>query len=485
MKRSAIAAAVLALGAVFGACDVAQAAVSVSVFVDPGVYGRVAIGGYAEPPQVYADAPVMVDEDGNLVSVVEPEAYAAAGSDDYDDAGWTPAYPEPVFLWVPEYQRLHWAQYCDLYGARGVPVYFVQDGWYRENVMRRHWTPAQRSWSRAQWMEQDRLARLHWEHERWEHAYWDHGRGGHEIVGVHPEWPGSAGHDRRPQPWPASEGGRHDEGWHDGRWHDGQPGNGWHDGRPGSDGHDGQAGNGWHDGRPGNDWRGGQPGDDGHPGRPGNGQPGSAWQGGQPGNGWQGGQPGNGWRGDRDGHGGQDGYDSRGGASPWSGGSAHGQPGHGDPSRPGDGWQGSGQQGDRAGTNAGWPSGNAHGGNGRDGGWAGGPPRSPGGEAPHATQGWNHGGDPASAQARAPQPAAPAWQAERRGVQPVRDDDRGRGPDPARGGAQPVAAWQPVAAPRPPLAPQPPAANREVGHSPDHGDRGEGRDGGGHRLQDR
>ncbi|HEX7687696.1 MAG TPA: hypothetical protein VF453_08315, partial [Burkholderiaceae bacterium] len=211
MKRSAIAAAVLALGAVFGACDVAQAAVSVSVIVDPGVYGRVAIGGYVEPPQVYADAPVMVDEDGNLVSVVEPEAYAEDGSDDVDDAGWAPAYPEPVFLWVPEYQRLHWAQYCDLYGARGVPVYFVQDGWYRDNVMHRHWTPAQRGWSRAQWMEQDRLARLHWEHERWER--WHHdggygGDGGHAIVGVRPEWPGAPGHDRRPQPWPASDGGR-------------------------------------------------------------------------------------------------------------------------------------------------------------------------------------------------------------------------------------------------------------------------------------
>ena len=50
MKRTLVAAAGFAL---FAASGLANAA-SWSVFVEPGVYGRVAIGGYAEPPVVYA-----------------------------------------------------------------------------------------------------------------------------------------------------------------------------------------------------------------------------------------------------------------------------------------------------------------------------------------------------------------------------------------------------------------------------------------------
>jgi hypothetical protein len=69
---------------------------------------------------------------------------------------------------TPPSRRLHWAQYCREYGAYGVPVYFVDDGWYRANVMRRNWTPEQRSWSQQQWIEQDRVARDHVERQRFE-----------------------------------------------------------------------------------------------------------------------------------------------------------------------------------------------------------------------------------------------------------------------------------------------------------------------------
>jgi hypothetical protein len=152
MKRTQIAAAGFAL---FAASGLAAAA-SWSVIVQPGVYGRVAIGGYAEMPQVYAPQPVVVVDDGygQVVEEYVDPAYAT------DQA--------PVYLWVPEYQRLHWAQYCREYGAYGVPVYFVDDGWYRANVMRRNWTPEQRSWSQQQWQEQDRLARDHFERQRFE-----------------------------------------------------------------------------------------------------------------------------------------------------------------------------------------------------------------------------------------------------------------------------------------------------------------------------
>lgn len=152
MKRTLIAAAGLALLAASG---VASAA-SWSVVVQPGVYGRVAIGGYVEAPQVYSQQPVIAidDGDGNVVEEYVDTAYATAQA--------------PVYLWVPEYQRTHWARYCREYGAYGVPVYFVDDGWYRNNVMRHNWTVEQRAWNQSQWVEADRIARDRFERQRFE-----------------------------------------------------------------------------------------------------------------------------------------------------------------------------------------------------------------------------------------------------------------------------------------------------------------------------
>jgi hypothetical protein len=152
MNRTLIAAAGFALVAVCGIADAA----SWTVIVQPGVYGRVAIGGYAEPPQVYASQPVIAVDNGygEVVEEVVDPAYATD--------------QPPVYLWVPEYQRTHWAQYCREYGAYGVPVYFVDDDWYRANVMRRNWTPEQRSWTPQQWAQQDRLARDRLERQRFE-----------------------------------------------------------------------------------------------------------------------------------------------------------------------------------------------------------------------------------------------------------------------------------------------------------------------------
>ncbi len=152
MKRPLIAAVVLALVTASGVAGAA----SWSVIVQPGVYGRVAIGGYAEAPLVYAPQPVVAIDNG-YGEVVEETVDPAYATDQ-----------TPVYLWVPEYQRLHWAQYCREYGAYGVPVYFVDDGWYRANVLRRNWTPEQRSWTPQQWMEQDRLARDRVERQRFE-----------------------------------------------------------------------------------------------------------------------------------------------------------------------------------------------------------------------------------------------------------------------------------------------------------------------------
>lgn len=152
MKRTLIVAAALALATASGVAGAA----SWTVIVQPGVYGRVAIGGYAEAPLVYSPQPLVAIDNG-YGQVVEEYVDPAYATDQ-----------TPVYLWVPEYQRLHWAEYCREYGAYGVPVYFVDDGWYRANVLRRAWTPEQRSWSPQQWAEQDRIARDRLERQRFE-----------------------------------------------------------------------------------------------------------------------------------------------------------------------------------------------------------------------------------------------------------------------------------------------------------------------------
>ncbi|MBP6775818.1 MAG: hypothetical protein KA151_01060 [Piscinibacter sp.] len=80
--------------------------VSVSV-VQPGIYGRIDIGGFPQPaviypqPVVYAPPPVAVVH-------------------------------QPVYLYVPPGHQKHWGKHCGRYNACGVPVYFVQETWVRE-----------------------------------------------------------------------------------------------------------------------------------------------------------------------------------------------------------------------------------------------------------------------------------------------------------------------------------------------------------------
>lgn len=82
--------------------------VGVSIgFSQPGVYGRVDIGRYPAPVLV-APQPVIIGR---------------------------PVYREPVYLWVPPGHRRDWRHQCRHYGACGAPVYFVDDGWYRQTVV--------------------------------------------------------------------------------------------------------------------------------------------------------------------------------------------------------------------------------------------------------------------------------------------------------------------------------------------------------------
>lgn len=92
------------------ALPAAQAAdVGVSIaFSQPGLYGRVDVGRYPTPVLI-AQQPVIIGR---------------------------PAYrAEPVYLWVPPEHRRDWRHQCRRYGACGAPVYFVDDGWYRQTVI--------------------------------------------------------------------------------------------------------------------------------------------------------------------------------------------------------------------------------------------------------------------------------------------------------------------------------------------------------------
>lgn len=92
----------------------ARAAVDVGVSIqisEPGVYGRIDIGKFPRP-QVVVEQPVVI---------AGPKRPGPAA--------------QPVYLWVPPGHQKHWDKHCGRYNACGVPVLFVQESWYRQNVM--------------------------------------------------------------------------------------------------------------------------------------------------------------------------------------------------------------------------------------------------------------------------------------------------------------------------------------------------------------
>ena len=44
--------------------------------------------------------------------------------------------PPPIYLRVPPGHRQNWRKHCRDYGACGTPVYFVQERWYQDHVVR-------------------------------------------------------------------------------------------------------------------------------------------------------------------------------------------------------------------------------------------------------------------------------------------------------------------------------------------------------------
>ena len=102
---------VAALAAV-SAPALAQTGVSVSIG-QPGLYGRIDIGNFPQPPLVYAE-PVIIQP--VPVGVVR----------------------QPVYLHVPPGHAKDWRKHCGKYGACGQPVYFVQDSWYNNVYVPRY-----------------------------------------------------------------------------------------------------------------------------------------------------------------------------------------------------------------------------------------------------------------------------------------------------------------------------------------------------------
>ena len=114
--------ALLAALACVAAPAMAAPDVGVSVHVgQPGVYGRIDLGRVPPPVVVYAQ-PIVVQPPPRVV---------------------TAPPPQPVYLWVPPGHQKQWSKHCGRYDACGVPVYFVQDRWYREHVMAGRGAPPQ------------------------------------------------------------------------------------------------------------------------------------------------------------------------------------------------------------------------------------------------------------------------------------------------------------------------------------------------------
>jgi hypothetical protein len=93
-----------------GAAWATDVGVSISV-AQPGAYGRIDIGRFPQPEVVVAQ-PVWVARPAVVV-----------------------AQPQPVYMRVPPGHQKNWNKHCHKYNACGTPVYFVQEGWYQQNVM--------------------------------------------------------------------------------------------------------------------------------------------------------------------------------------------------------------------------------------------------------------------------------------------------------------------------------------------------------------
>ncbi len=98
--------AVLSVAALQTTAFAADIGVSVNIS-QPGFYGRIDVGRVPGPVLIYPQ-PVIIEH--RSVNVVR----------------------QPIYLRVPPGHERKWGKHCSRYNACGQPVYFVQDGWYRD-----------------------------------------------------------------------------------------------------------------------------------------------------------------------------------------------------------------------------------------------------------------------------------------------------------------------------------------------------------------
>lgn len=110
--------AVLAVAALQTTAFAADIGVSINIS-QPGFYGRIDVGRVPGPVLIYPQ-PVIIEH--RSVNVIR----------------------QPIYLRVPSGHEKKWDKHCSRYNACGQPVYFVQDGWYRDVYEPRYYGDSRR-----------------------------------------------------------------------------------------------------------------------------------------------------------------------------------------------------------------------------------------------------------------------------------------------------------------------------------------------------
>lgn len=153
MKRIFAGIAILA-----GAATAPAIAADIGVSIDisqPGVYGRIDIGRVVNPPVLVYQQPV----------IISPTPVAV--------------HRQPIYLHVPPGHARSWKNYCGRYQACGQPVYFVQDGWYRDVYV-----PAYHEHRGGHW-DSKREKKYHKEQRKYEKEQRKHDKKHHKKHGKH------------------------------------------------------------------------------------------------------------------------------------------------------------------------------------------------------------------------------------------------------------------------------------------------------------
>ena len=102
--------AILLLGGLLATAPAGATDVGVSIGINqPGLYGRIDIGRFPQP-QLIVQQPVLIYQQRHR--------------------------PQPIYLHVPPGHRANWRLHCRAYNACATPVYFVQERWYQDRVVR-------------------------------------------------------------------------------------------------------------------------------------------------------------------------------------------------------------------------------------------------------------------------------------------------------------------------------------------------------------